>query len=312
MNNFADRLIEAIDKKKNPSIIGLDTDFSKLPEILRKEIENKDDPLKDCAKKVLEFNKEIVKSIKDIVPAVKIQSAFYEQLGPDGEIAFLKTAKYAKEKGLIVVGDVKRNDIGNTSKAYSNAYLGKVDCSENGTIAYDLDSITVNPYLGSDGITPFIEDCKSFGKGIFVLAKTSNPSSKEIQDLACNGKKVYEHVGTLVDSWGKELVGKNEFSSVGAVVGATYPDEAKKLRKIMPRAIFLVPGYGAQGGDASDIVPCFNTIGYGALIHSARSVIYAYQKSGKEEDYANSSKEAAIKMSEDISSSMKRKGIYPW
>ena len=313
MKNFADRLLDAVDKKKNPSIIGLDSDFSRIPGILKKESEGRSsDNFQAAGNCMLEFNRRIVDSIHDIVPAVKIQSAFYEQYGPAGMSAFLETAKYARSKGLLVIGDVKRGDIGNTSRAYSNAYLGKVQFFNSLKSGYDLDAITVNPYLGSDGVMPFLEDCRNYGKGIFVLVKTSNPSSAELQDLACGDKKFYECVANEVKNWGEKLTGERGYSAVGAVVGANYPDQAASLRKIMPGAIFLVPGYGAQGGLASDIVPNFKSDGYGALIHSARDVIFAYEKHGAQNDFAKAARQAALKMRDDVLSSLKNVGISPW
>jgi orotidine-5'-phosphate decarboxylase len=297
MENFADRLMNAIESRQNPSIVGLDSDFTKLPDTLKAGTVTSPEA---AAGAMLKFNKTIIDSIKDIVPAVKIQSAFYEIYGAPGVKAFWESAEYARSRGLIVVADVKRNDIGNTSRAYSDAYLGSGSA---------VDCITVNPYLGSDGILPFVEGAKANGKGLFVLVKTSNPSSGEIQDLNCDGKTVYENVAELVSGWGRDVTGSCGYSSVGAVVGATYPKEAKKLREVMSHSIFLVPGYGAQGGEASDVVPYFNKDGHGAIIHSARGVIFASSKDG---DYGEAARKAALKMKSDISSAMKRSSIWPW
>jgi len=311
--NFADRLLDAIDEKQNPSIIGLDSDLALLPQEVRDEASGKTgDPMALAAHAMLIFNKAIIRSIKDIVPAVKIQSAFYEQFGPDGVRAFKETADFAKKEGLLVVGDVKRNDIGNTSRAYSNAYIGAVKGIGTQQPGFDLDCITVNPYLGSDGINPFIEDVRAFGKGIFILVKTSNASSSELQDLDAGGAKVYERVAALVDKWGSYIIGKRGYSSVGAVVGATFPEQAAHLRTLMPRSIFLVPGFGAQGGYANDIVHCFSRDGYGAIIHSARDVIFAYQKAGKSADFAEAARDAAAKMRDGIGEALKQKGLWPW
>ncbi|UCD03407.1 MAG: orotidine-5'-phosphate decarboxylase [Candidatus Aenigmatarchaeota archaeon] len=298
MENFADRLMNAVESKQNPSIIGLDSDFTKLPDYLKRGTVTSPEA---AANAMLRFNKVIIDSIKDVVPAVKIQSAFYEIYGAVGIKAFWESANYAKSKGLLVIADVKRGDIGSTSKAYSDAYLGKNS---------EIDGITINPYLGSDGVLPFVESAKENGKGIFVLVKTSNPSSGEIQDLSCEGKTVYETVAELVSGWGRGIVGSRGYSSVGAVVGATHPEEAAKLRKIMPSAIFLVPGYGAQGGGARDVVPCFNKDGHGAIVHSARAVIFARRK-GKD-DFGVAARQAALKMRQDIAASLKEKGIWPW
>ena len=305
MHNFADRLLDAIDMKQNPSIIGLDTDLEKVPAFLRKEFEDcSEDPFEAAAECIVEFNRVIIDNIRDIVPAVKLQSAFYEQCGSHGIRAFSETARYAAGKGLIVVGDVKRGDIGSTSGAYSNAFLGKVPLFGKKEKSLDLDCITVNPYLGSDGILPFVEDCKKYGKGIFVLVKTSNPSSGEVQDLVSGGRKVYERVAELVGKWGSGLAGKRGYSPVGAVVGATYPKEAAALRRTMPKSIFLVPGYGAQGGGARDVAACFNTDGYGAIVHSARDVIFAYQKAIREKEFGEAARQAAEKMKEEIASAL--------
>lgn len=296
MENFADGLMEAVNRKQNPSVVGLDSEFSKLPDSLK---ENSVESPEAASNAMLEFNKIIIDSVRDIVPAVKLQSAFYEMHGSAGVRAFWETAKYAKSRGLMVIGDVKRNDIGNTSRAYSKAYLGSDS---------PFDCITVNPYLGSDGIKPFIDDVNANRKGIFVLVKTSNPSSSEIQDLVSDGKKIYEIVAELVNGWGQESIGSNGYSSVGAVVGATHPEEARRLREIMKKAIFLVPGYGAQGAGASDVIPCFNNDGRGAIVVSARGIIFA----SKGNDFGEAAKQAALRMKEDLSMALKDKGIYPW
>jgi len=210
------------------------------------------------------------------------------------------------------VGDLKRNDIGNTCAAYSSAYMGRTQLFGRSESVFGLDAMTVNPYLGSDGIKPFVDDCKRNGTGIFVLVKTSNPSSAEIQDLRCGGNTVYERVAELVHKWGlKAKNGLDDYSAVGAVVGATYPEDAARLRKIMPHAVFLVPGYGAQGGSARDVVPCFNEDGYGALVHSARGVIFAYQKTGRK-DYAAAAREAALAMKSDITEALGSAGLKPF
>ncbi len=313
--NFADRLLKAIDEKQNPSIIGLDSDFKKLPDYLKKRSKEKYGcSFEGVARCILEFNNMVIDAIKDIVPAVKIQMAFYEQYGQWGVWAFEETVKLAKDAKLIVVEDAKRNDIGNTAKAYAEGHLGKVDVFGNKEQVSDIDCITVNAYLGTDGVQPFINTCKEYDKGIFILVKTSNPSSNELQDLESGGKKIYEIMAERVDEWGKDLIGDSGYSSVGAVVGATYPEEQKILREKLPRSIFLVPGYGAQGGGASDVINCFNKDGKGAVIHSARGVVFAYQKDEPvvEENFQDSAKKAALKMKEEIAEAMKKEGIYPW
>ena len=311
--NFADRLLDAIDRKRNPSVIGLDTDVSRVPPHLVKEARaRRGDGHEAAAESMLGFNKAVIDAIRDIVPAVKLQSAFYERHGPSGQEAFLRTAEHAKSRGLVVIGDVKRGDIGSTSAAYADAYLGPFELFGRMQEAYGLDAVTVNPYMGSDGVKPFIESAAGSGRGVFVLVRTSNPSASEIQDLVSGKRKVYEAVAGLVDGWGSGLVGERGYSPVGAVVGATCPKEAEILRRRMPRAIFLVPGYGAQGGTAADIAPCFAKDGRGALVHSARAVIFAYEKSVKPEDFTEAARTAAIRMRDDICASLKAAGKLPW
>ncbi|MBN2330461.1 MAG: orotidine-5'-phosphate decarboxylase [Candidatus Aenigmarchaeota archaeon] len=313
MKSFSDRLLGEILKKRNPSIIGLDPDMAKMPASLLEYFRDKEKDMFEAAGRcILEFNKRIIDSIHDIVPAVKLQSAFYEQCGPAGFRAFLGTAEYARRKGLIVVGDVKRSDIGNSTMAYSNAYLGKVPLFGSLEPVYDLDAVTVNPYLGSDGIKPFVEDCRKYSKGIFVLVRTSNPSSSELQDLGSGGVTVSEAVARLVNRLGEGMIGESGYSPVGAVVGANRKRLASRLRKAMPRSIFLVPGFGAQGGSAKDAVNFFDERGLGAVIHAARSVIFAYEKSGKGEDYREAARAAAESMRDDIVKAMKGSGKCPW
>ncbi|MEE9323690.1 MAG: orotidine-5'-phosphate decarboxylase [Candidatus Aenigmarchaeota archaeon] len=311
--NFADRLLEAIDRKRNPSVIGLDSDFAKLPNSLKQDFRERfGSNFGAVGKCILEFNRRIIDSIKDVVPAVKIQVAFYEQYGHQGMKAFEETVTYAKQRGLIVIGDVKRNDIGNTAKAYSSGHLGRVDLFGDSVRSMDVDCITVNPYLGSDGILPFLEDVKRDEKGVFILVKTSNPSSGELQNLASGKKRIYEIIAEYVDKWGSSLIGEKGYSSVGAVVGATYPKEAAVLRKIMPRSIFLVPGYGAQGGGAKDILTSFNSDGFGALIHSARGVIFAYEKTGKENEFDSLARQAALGMKDEVTLALKGSKTGNW
>jgi len=283
--HFADRLIEAVKKKGNPICVGLDPRLNQIPTFIKNEaLKDKDkSPRRAAAEAVLAFNKGIIEAVADIVPVVKPQIAFYEIFGSDGFWAYEQTIKYAKEKGLIVIADAKRNDIGSTSEAYARAFLGEVEMfeDENEVIMpiMDADSITLNGYLGWDGMKPFVEECRKYNRGMFVLVKTSNPSSGDLQDLELKeGGSVYELMGQLVDSWGANDIGDSGYNFVGAVVGATYPRQAEKLRKIMPNSIFLVPGYGAQGGGAADVKPCFNKDGLGAVVNSSRGIIFAYQK----------------------------------
>ncbi len=317
-DNLADRLLYAIDDKKNPSVVGLDPRLWRIPDHLKQKAkEETDDPFKAAGKAILEFNKGIIDAIHDIVPAVKPQVAFYEKYGAEGIKAFKETIDYAKNKGLIVIEDVKRNDIGSTAKAYASAHLGKVDSIDGKIPSFDGDMVTVNPYLGSDGIDPFLDICKENSRGIFVLDKTSNPSSSELQDLVTkDDKKIYEVMAELINEWGEDLVGERGYSCVGAVVGATYPEEAERLREIMHNNLFLVPGYGSQGGTADDVIPCFNEDGYGAIVNSSRGIDYAYEKEpfsdryGPEE-FDEASRKAALVMKEDIMDSLERGGKVP-
>jgi len=280
MDNFIDRLIDSIKEKNSPIVVGLDPKLDFIPSYV---IEN----YNNAGEAIFEFNRCLIDAVYDIVPAVKPQLAYYEMYGLDGIAAFKDTVDYAKEKDMLVIADGKRNDIGSTAEAYSKAYLGEG--------VFDVDCLTVNPYLGIDGIQPFIDDCKNNGRGIFVLAKTSNKSSGQLQDLKLeDGRTIYEVVAGLIDQWGEETVGKYGYSSVGAVVGATYPEQAVKLRQLMKKAYILVPGYGAQGGTAEDAAKNFNSDGLGAIVNASRSVMCAY-KSDKWKDQfdANSFAEAA-------------------
>ncbi len=244
MENAMDKLINKIKETNNPTVMGLDPRYDMIPESIKSKY-TKD--VEGSCKAILEFNKGLIDSVCDIVPAVKPQIAFYEMFGVEGIQVFNETCKYAKNKGMCVIADVKRGDIGSTAAGYSNAFLGKTPIGDEKVSIYDVDFVTVNPYLGIDGVKPFIDDCKEYGKGIFVLVKTSNKSSGELQDLKLeDGTTIYEKVASLVSSWGEELVGEYGYSSVGAVVGATYPIQIKELREIMPKTFFLIPGYGAQ------------------------------------------------------------------
>lgn len=287
-----------------PIVVGLDPMLKYVPEYIKKEAFNGyGETLEGAAEAIWQYNKGIVDAIYDLVPAVKPQVAMYEQFGIPGMIAFKKTVDYCKEKGLVVIGDIKRGDIGSTSEAYAVGHLGKVSVGANSFYGFDEDFVTVNPYLGSDGVKPFVKVCQEEKKGIFVLVKTSNPSSGEFQDRLVDGKPLYEMVGEMVDKWGSECMG-DSYSYVGAVVGATYPEQGKVLRKIMPKTFILVPGYGAQGGKGADLVHFFNEDGLGAIINSSRGIIAAYQqeqyKSFGEQGYADASRAAVIDMKNDI------------
>lgn len=317
-NNFADRLLKAIDEKNNPTVAGLDPAFEKLPpHILEKysiSVNNSDTSFTfaAAAEAVLEFNKGIIDAVCHIVPAVKLQVAYYEQLGPAGMECFLETSQYAKEKKLLIIADAKRNDIGTTCEAYSNAFLGKIELFGKKTTLYNADSLTVNGYLGFEGVEPFLNDCKEYGKGIFILVKTSNKGSEEFQSLTTPNGKNYAVMGTLVSKWGKPLTGNSGYNSVGAVVGATFPEEAEELRKIMPNTIFLVPGYGAQGGAADDTMPCFNSDGTGAIVNSSRGIIFAYMKNKDGKNYQKYAENEALRMKSELTASLQKKKICRW
>lgn len=305
--HFADRLTAAMKAKNSAVCVGLDPQAAKIPAFLLKEAEAEHGKtLKAMAHAYLEFNKGIIEAVKDLVPAVKPQLAFYEELGHDGIWAFEETCKYAKAAGLLVIADGKRNDIGSTAEAYANAFLGGVTVFGEKVMVNEVDALTVNGYLGFDGIRPFLKACQEEGKGIFVLVRTSNPSSGDLQERITADEKmsIAALMGHFVESWGGDGVGECDYSFVGAVVGATYPAEAAKLRKIMPQTLFLVPGYGAQGGTAADTKPCFDENGFGALVVSARGIIYAYAEGDDKEgrNYAEAARAAAQKMNTELNS----------
>ena len=298
------RLIERIQKTQAPIVVGLDPMLDYIPEQIKAAAyERCGETLEGAAEAVWQFNKAIVDAVADLVPAVKPQIAMYEQFGVEGLRAFRKTTAYCKEKGLIVIGDVKRGDIGSTSAAYAAAHLGKVQVGSRTYAPFDEDFATVNPYLGSDGIKPFLDVCREEKKGIFILVKTSNPSSGEFQDRVVDGRPLYELVGEQVARWGETCMG-DTYSYVGAVVGATYPEMGRTLRALMPRSFILVPGYGAQGGKGKDLVHFFNEDGLGAIVNSSRGIIAAwkqekYKKYGAER-FAEASRAAVQEMADDI------------
>lgn len=276
------QLVANIKKTGAPIVVGLDPMLNYIPEqVQQKAFAEYGETLEGAAEAIWQFNKEIVDKTYDLIPAVKPQIAMYEQFGLPGLAAFKKTVDYCKEKGLVVIGDIKRGDIGSTSAAYAVGHIGKVKVGSKTYAPFDEDFVTVNPYLGSDGVNPFLDVCKEEKKGIFVLVKTSNPSSGEFQDQKIDGRPLYELVGEKVAAWGSEVMG-DEYSYVGAVVGATYSEMGKVLRKVMPKAYILVPGYGAQGGKGKDLVHFFNEDGLGAIVNSSRGIIAAY----KQEQYA--------------------------
>ena len=300
------QLTAKIKKTGAPIVVGLDPMLNYVPQhIQKKAFAEFGETLEGAAEAIWQFNKEIVDKTYDLIPAVKPQIAMYEQFGLPGLAAFKKTVDYCKEKGLVVIGDIKRGDIGSTSAAYAVGHIGKVQVGSRSYAPFDEDFVTVNPYLGSDGINPFLDVCREEKKGIFVLVKTSNPSSGEFQDRLIDGRPLYELVGEKVAQWGESLMGE-EYSYVGAVVGATYPEMGKVLRKIMPKAYILVPGYGAQGGKGKDLVHFFNEDGLGAIVNSSRGIIAAYKQETYakygEENFADASRAAVEDMIADIRS----------
>ena len=303
------KLVAEIKKKDAPVVVGLDPMLGYVPEHLtKKAFEEFGETLEGAAEAIWQYNKGIVDAVYDLIPAVKPQIAMYEQFGIPGMMAFKKTVDYCKEKGLVVIGDIKRGDIGSTSTAYAVGHLGKVTVGSRQYYGFNEDFVTVNPYLGSDGVNPFIDVCKEEKKGIFVLVKTSNPSSGEFQDRLIDGRPLYELVGEKVAEWGSQCMG-DDYSYVGCVVGATYPEMGKILRKIMPKTYILVPGYGAQGGKASDLAPYFNKDGLGAIVNSSRGIICAYKQEKYAKfgagNYAEASRQAVIDMIQDINEGRK-------
>ncbi|MFQ5963125.1 MAG: orotidine-5'-phosphate decarboxylase [Candidatus Scalinduaceae bacterium] len=277
MKRFIDLLTKMIEKKDSCVVVGLDPQLEYVPDQIKKAaFKKKGSEAKKSAKAIIDFNKQIINIIQPHIGIVKIQIAFYELLGIWGIKAYSDTIKYAKKKGLIVIGDVKRGDVPHTSMAYAIAHLGTNKPDEG---SFEVDAVTVNPYMGSDSVLPFIKLAKKYGKGVFILVKTSNPSSKEIQDLKCKNKTIYQIVANQINQWGKDQIGEKGYSSIGAVVASTNSNIVSNLRNIMPKSYFLVPGYGAQEGRLKDIARCFNHDGHGAIVNSSRGIIYAYNRS---------------------------------
>ncbi len=297
-----DILIEKIKEKKNPTVAGLDPRWEYIPPQLQEAaIAAHGKTAKAIGAALTAFNKGLIDALCDIVPAVKPQSAYYEMYGLSGLAALAETIRYAKEKGLYVILDGKRNDIGKTAEAYAAAYLGRATGEIEFTNELESDGLTVNGYLGTDGILPFVKACKAYQKSIFVLVKTSNPSSGEVQDLPVGETTLYAQMAELVNRWGEELIGQNGYTPVGAVVGATYPKQLKQLRQIMKRSYILVPGYGAQGGGAQDVAAAFDANGLGAIVNSSRGIMCAWQKNGcAPEEYQKAARAEALRMREDI------------
>ena len=300
---ITDRLIEKIIDMQNPTCVGLDTLFDYLPDEMRAGVTT----FEGVAERVFEFNKKLIDTVRDVVPSVKVQIAYYEMYGVAGMKAYEETLKYAAEKDLVVIADAKRNDIGSTAACYAKTFLGETAVEGKTAKAFPSDYVTVNGYLGTDGIAPFVEECEKRDKGIFVLVKTSNPSGAEVQNLVLeNGKPMYEHMGDLVERWGESTVGKYGYSAVGAVVGATHPTEAARLRETMPHTFFLIPGYGAQGGNAEMLKSCFGADGLGGVVNNSRGILCAYRKNGGE--YYEAARAACIAMQKDLSETIGKMG----
>ena len=307
--NIMDKLYYRISELKNPTVAGLDTRIEYLPEEFVKEVcPNGINSFEDAAEAVYQYNVRLVDALYDIVPSVKVQVAYYEMYGAAGMVAFEKTMAYAKEKGMIVMADVKRNDIGATAACYANAYVGMTDMPYGKVKPFSSDIATINPYLGVDGIKPFVDACAENGTGVYALVKTSNKSSGQLQDLKYeDGRTLYEAVADLVEEWGAETRGETGYSVIGAVVGATYPEQGTALRARMPHTFFLVPGYGAQGATGKDIAGCFDANGNGAIVNASRSILTAWKKrEGVAFDVA--AREEALRMREDLCQNLKEIG----
>jgi len=287
MNNFADRLIAEIEAKSTPAVVGIDPRIELLPMGLRRKYDEKKGSLRSLVTAIKVFSCEVIDVVAPLVPAVKPQIAFFEMYGWVGIQAYIEVVRYAKRAGLVVIGDIKRSDIGSTAEAYALGHLGQVAVSGRLTEIWQEDAVTVNPYLGTDSMEPFLKEVNSRGKGIFVLTRTSNPSGKEIQNLIVGGEPVYLRVARLVEEWGRASVGTRGFSSVGAVVGATQPEEATRIRAALPNTIFLVPGYGAQGAGVDELRPAFRADGLGAIVNSSRAVIFAYRRKPYDEQFGD-------------------------
>lgn len=319
MIDLIDVLIDKIIEKQNPTVVGLDTRLEYLPKNLIKKDSGTCVDFEGAAQSIFEFNRKIIDAVYEYIPGVKVQIAYYEMYGVPGIEAFYNTCQYAKAKGLVVIGDVKRNDIGSTAEAYAKAYLGETNLIGNVDSAFDLDFITINPYLGIDGVLPFIEACEEYNKGLFILVKTSNPSSADFQDLYIGDtmSMLYEIVAQKVSKWGENSIGKRGYSAVGAVVGATHPEQAERLRQNMPYTYFLVPGYGAQGGRADDICGCFDRQGLGAIINASRSIICAYRQDRWRREFTpdqfdKAAQAEVIAMKNDINNVLKKNGKIYW
>jgi len=309
MKNIIDVLIEKIKETGNPTVIGVDTRYELVPECVRNKY-SKD--INGMCQAMLEYSKALIDATYDIIPAVKLQSAYFEMYGVEGIKLYKEMIDYCKSKGMVVMADVKRGDIGSTSAGYSKAYLGKNIINEKEEGIFDVDFATVNPYMGTDCVKPFVDDCQKYNKGIFVLVKTSNKSSGELQDLKTeDGEEIYKKVAKLVNKWGEELIGEYGYSAVSSVVGATYPKQLKELRELMPHSYFLIPGYGAQGGKAEDIALGFDENGLGGIVNATRSLMCAYKSDlwkdkYREEEYAQATRAEAIRMRDELRAALKK------
>ncbi len=300
---ITDRLIERIIDLQNPTCVGLDTLFDYLPDEMKAGVNT----FEGVAERVFEFNKKLIDTLKDIIPSVKVQIAYYEMYGTAGMKAYEETLKYAAEKGLVVIADAKRNDIGSTAACYAKAFLGETDVNGNTLKAFPSDYVTINAYLGTDGVAPFVEECEKHDKGVFALVKTSNPSGAEVQNLILeDGTAMYEKMGALVEKWGESTIGKYGYSAVGAVVGATHPKEAARLRETMEHTFFLIPGYGAQGGNAEMLKSCFGKDGLGGVVNNSRGILCAYKKLGG--SYYEAARAATVAMQRDLSNVIGKMG----
>ena len=312
MVNFADRLTRKIKETGNPTVMGLDPMLDYVPATIRHQAAlESTDPAEAAGLALYWFNQQLIDAVSDLIPAVKPQFAYYEQYGVSGLAALQKTITYAQSKGLLVIADAKRNDIGSTAEAYSRAILGQTSLGESISQSFiGADCITLNGYLGIDGIKPFLDQCQKGGQGVYILVRTSNPSAGDLQDLVLDdGRTVYEAMAGKVAEWGQDLIGQSGYSSVGAVVGATWPRQAEKLRQIMPHSLILVPGYGAQGATAEDAVASFGPDGQGAIVNASRSLMLAYKKYGLSADeFTSATRKEALVMRDDLRSALKRAG----
>lgn len=300
-----DTLVNKIKASKNPTVVGLDPRLNFVPSHIREEAyDTYGKTPEGAAKAFLAFNKALIDEVHDLIPAVKPQVAMYEQYGAVGMQAFIDTIAYAKSKDLVIIGDIKRCDIASTAENYSDGHIGRVSVEEKSFEIYKEDFITLNGYMGYDSIDPYMNNCETYDKGMFVLVKTSNPNSGDIQDVMVGEEHFYEYMGRLVAKWGEAYIGESGYSRIGAVVGATYPEQGKKLRMLMPKTYFLVPGYGAQGATAEDLAGCFNSDGLGAIVNSSRGIIAAYTKDAYkdfgEKDFAKAARQAVIDMRDDL------------